>query len=276
MNPNRPFKIVMLTNGHPHGRKILEELEVSRIKFDSIILETKPYFSHHLNNKHDLRFISFIKALRRWIISTVKSNKQNKLLGKYSRVLNGGPINGELMCRILQNIKPDFIVLGGIGIVSQDLINTARYGVLNAHPGLLPWIRGTGVVARAIERDIPIGGTCHFVDSKVDTGPIIERRLLPVYRKCSLEELAANADDLVVSMMVDLIKTIQSDGSMPHSKEQVDKFPVCKWVDADEMNSINFLINQGKPQQLFTKWVENCIDKNKFVLRTDFDEADLN
>jgi len=54
-------------------------------------------------------------------------------------------------------------------------------GIINCHSGLLPDYRGCSCVEWAIYNDDPVGATCHFVDSGIDTGPTIIKREMEIY-----------------------------------------------------------------------------------------------
>ena len=87
--------------------------------------------------------------------------------------------------RYVENIKiykADYIFLAGfMRILDNEIINSVEY-VLNIHPSLLPSFKGLFAQRQAIEYGVKISGcTVHFVDSGVDTGPIIIQRSVPVY-----------------------------------------------------------------------------------------------
>jgi len=53
-------------------------------------------------------------------------------------------------------------------------------GVVNLHPGYLPYNRGRYTNVWSIVDSTPAGVTLHYVDAGVDTGDLIERRRVPV------------------------------------------------------------------------------------------------
>jgi methionyl-tRNA formyltransferase len=98
-------------------------------------------------------------------------------------------LNGRRARQILAVLQPDLLVLGGTGIIGQAVLAIPRLGTLNSHPGLLPELRGSASVAWAIYKDLPVGSTCHFIDSGIDTGPILIRRALPIHRGETFERI---------------------------------------------------------------------------------------
>lgn len=268
------YDIVMLTNGNPHGLKILEKLISKGIKIKAVVYESHPHLRDCIPSD-SMDPVMWLKGGKRWLFRKVEALKTVAQFKKvHSNVILTGPINSTSMIEILMQLEPDFIVLGGIGILKQQIIDIARQGVINAHPGLLPWIRGSGVVGSAIERGIPIGGTCHYVNSGIDKGKIIERRLLPV--SCSystLFDLERAADELVVQMMVDLISESIFKGYIPDSVEQFTAFPICKYQSPEQREAINNQVRCGRAKEYFDTWKLNCVGSDRYILPNNFMEA---
>lgn len=58
--------------------------------------------------------------------------------------------------------------------LSKSLLTSAKYGVVNVHPGSLPEYRGCSAVEWAIFNDERIINTAHFMNEEYDQGPIIK------------------------------------------------------------------------------------------------------
>ncbi len=95
--------------------------------------------------------------------------------------------------QILKNNDVGLVVLAGfMRILSPVFLNAFPYGILNIHPALLPSFPGTDVQRKALEYGVKFSGcTVHFVDDKLDGGPIILQAVVPVLDRDSVEELAA-------------------------------------------------------------------------------------
>src|SRR5581483_9488599 len=203
-------RLVLLTDGNPFGARLLEGCAARGVRFDAVVRETRADFASCLEDARARGRAGVLGALGRWVV-------RGRRLAPYAalcraagaRFVKTGPRNGPAMLADLGALAPEWLILGGIGILAPPLLATARRGVLNAHPGLLPWIRGTGVVGRALERGVAIGATTHLVNAGVDTGDVVERRLLAVTgEERSLAALEERADALAVSMLVDLVVTL--------------------------------------------------------------------
>ncbi len=57
--------------------------------------------------------------------------------------------------------------------MSASLLASAKHGIENVHPGLLPAYRGCSAEEWAIFNNDKIGNTAHFMCEGYDTGPII-------------------------------------------------------------------------------------------------------
>jgi methionyl-tRNA formyltransferase len=124
-------------------------------------------------------------------------------------------INGRRARQILAALCPDLLVLGGTGIIRQAVLDIPRLGTLNSHPGLLPELRGSASVAWAIYKDLPVGSTCHFIDRGIDTGPILIRRQLPVYRGETFERIHRRVLTLSGELMAEGLGMIASGEARP-------------------------------------------------------------
>ena len=128
--------------------------------------------------------------------------------------------NAKACVELLRGFSPALLVLGGTRILRERIFGLASHA-LNAHPGLLPEVRGSASVAWAIETDIAIGCTCHFIDAGVDTGAIVSRELIPVHRGDSYELLCWKTTQLSAALMTAAVRAY-FDGSIrstPQARE---------------------------------------------------------
>ena len=91
----------------------------------------------------------------------------------------------EFSNAILEEVKQcdaEAVALAGfMRVLSGELVDRFRNRILNIHPSLLPAFPGADAVGQALEHGVKITGvTVHFVDEKVDHGPIITQRAVPV------------------------------------------------------------------------------------------------
>lgn len=77
------------------------------------------------------------------------------------------------MVEKIEESELDLGVISGARILSKEVINAFKFGIINFHPGLLPEVRGLDSILWSIYRDIPLGVTSHLIDHKIDAGKII-------------------------------------------------------------------------------------------------------
>ena len=100
---------------------------------------------------------------------------------------------------------PDLIVLGGTRILHPPILAIPPKGTINAHPGLLPHLRGSSSVGWALYKDLPVGSTVHYVDARIDTGPILMQRRLPVHRGENYERIVRHVLTLSGTLMAEAL-----------------------------------------------------------------------
>jgi folate-dependent phosphoribosylglycinamide formyltransferase PurN len=78
---------------------------------------------------------------------------------------------------LLQQLKPDLIIVNGTRIISKKTLESVNATFINIHTGITPAFRGVhgGYWAVAKGKKNLFGTTIHYVDTGVDTGGIIEQ-----------------------------------------------------------------------------------------------------
>lgn len=96
------------------------------------------------------------------------------------------------LLEVLRPYAVEGIILAGfMRILGPTFVNAYDCRILNIHPSLLPQFRGLQAQRQALEADVSEAGcTVHFVDTGVDTGPIIQQAKVPVYLEDTVESLS--------------------------------------------------------------------------------------
>ena len=92
---------------------------------------------------------------------------------------------------ILKNEKVDLVILAGfMRVLTPYFVKCFKNRILNIHPSLLPCFKGERAIQRAYNYGVKITGvTVHFVDDKVDHGPIILQKALIIEEDEGLRSL---------------------------------------------------------------------------------------
>ncbi|MEI8350275.1 MAG: phosphoribosylglycinamide formyltransferase [Candidatus Omnitrophota bacterium] len=99
----------------------------------------------------------------------------------------------KAIIRILEQEDIDAIILAGfMRIVTPYFVKRYNHRIINIHPALLPAFRGERAIERAFACGRKVTGvTVHFVDEKVDHGPIILQKKVTIKAGTSLARLTA-------------------------------------------------------------------------------------
>lgn len=102
-----------------------------------------------------------------------------------------GDFDREVIER-LREAEVDLVVLAGfMRLLSDEFLRAFPYRIMNIHPALLPAFPGLNAQRQALEYGVRVAGcTVHFLDSGVDTGPIILQAAVPVLDDDTEETLA--------------------------------------------------------------------------------------
>ena len=82
----------------------------------------------------------------------------------------------------------DALIVAGAGLLPAEVVT--RVPVVNAHPGLIPAVRGLDSFKWAIRDGMPLGVTLHLIDDGIDLGRPLASTYTPVFVDGSLESLA--------------------------------------------------------------------------------------
>ncbi len=114
------------------------------------------------------------------------------------KVIERGPyptreaFDAELV-KTLKDHGAVLVVLAGfMRVLSPAFIRAFPMSVINIHPSLLPSFPGLDVHKKTLEHGVKFSGcTVHFVDEKLDSGPIIIQAVVPVLDDDTVETLSS-------------------------------------------------------------------------------------
>jgi len=197
--------VFLVMKDHPYGGEMLERLAESGC-FPEIIIEEDSLLAANERDKFRSRMAG--QALPP-LPSAVACRHGGRLVSVADH-------NNEDCLQHIHALAPDAVLLGGTRILKGPLL---EYLILNIHPGLLPWARGSSPEAWSIYLDIPVGVTCHRVDVGVDTGPILLRRQLTMTSRLSYMEIVRRNVSYAATAMVDAVRLISSGHECFHPQE---------------------------------------------------------
>jgi len=250
------MRIVVLTSGGRTAPQILRTLHRRGVVPEAVVVATYSRLSdcfHHPGGPQRVREIPLVplRAIWRRLRPRFRSDLR---LGR--RLVVTSTLNSDQMRRDLARLAPDLLVLAGCRLITPAVIQTAAMGVVNVHPGLLPWLRNNGVVGNAIARGLPVGVTVHRVDPGIDTGPVIRRKLIAVSgTERTLETLETAADQAAADLLAQVVFDAQTTGVLPPGERQTSRFPLCHWLSAEKRRVVDQAVAAGRAAELFAEWL---------------------
>ena len=123
-------------------------------------------------------------------VAGLKIAKKNKILTK---ILSRSFLKTEQkkLAKILINKNIKFICLAGfMKILSPYFLNFFKNKIINIHPSLLPKYKGLNTHLRALNAKEKFSGcTIHYVSKKLDSGKIIAKKKVRIFKKDNLKKL---------------------------------------------------------------------------------------
>lgn len=111
----------------------------------------------------------------------------------------------------IKELNPDLIIVAAYGkLIPKEIIDIPKYGILNAHPSLLPKYRGSAPIQSAIlNGDGTAGTTIMKIAEKLDSGPIISQKEIEMDEKETYrtlhDKLAVLSRDLLMETIPEWI-----------------------------------------------------------------------
>lgn len=147
---------------------------------------------------------TILKAIQKRIIPNVKaisiiSDRQsqslvlgtsfnlNSYLVEFKKYKSREEFSDEIL-NIFEKEKIDFGFATFDRILSGEILEKYKYKLINIHSSLLPVFPGYNTIKKAADYGCKfIGATCHFIDTGIDSGPIINQAVLPFNSKREAE-----------------------------------------------------------------------------------------
>lgn len=141
----------------------------------------------------------------------------------------------------LKEMEPDIIIVVAYGqILSKEILHMPPYGCVNVHGSLLPKYRGAGPIQWAIiDGEKETGVTAmRLGDGPVDSGDMIQKRVIPIDRKETGASLFDKLAKLGGPLMLEVLDQLeagtalyepQDEAQVTHSKKLDKKSGLINW-----------------------------------------------
>jgi methionyl-tRNA formyltransferase len=130
------------------------------------------------------------------------------------------PHNSADTVQIIKERGLDLGVIAGARILTAEVIDSFRLGIINFHPGLLPETRGLDALLWSVYEGLPLGVTAHLIDERVDAGTLISRETIPVYADDTFLDLQERLQEKEVEMLVPAINKVFHENVLKEKQQE--------------------------------------------------------
>lgn len=133
-------------------------------------------------------------------------------------------VNSEEFLAHLREKKVELIVsISGTQLYKKKLRDQTSAGIVNCHGALLPRYRGLMPSFWTLCNNETEGGvTVHFVDAKLDSGPIVVQKRYRINPHDTLEDVMTRSKDLAAEAIIESVRLIEG-GNPPLLENNADE-----------------------------------------------------
>jgi len=158
-----------------------------------------------------------------------------RLLDGYREELQSAPdvstwhvaeVNDELTSEVITNTGPDVVLVSGTNLLRSQLIahanGSSRYGTINLHTGLSPYIRGGPNCTNwclATRRPWMIGNTLMWIDEGIDSGDVLATEGTPIDGRETLLQLHRRVMDHAHDLTCRTVTAVEHGRVTPRAQE---------------------------------------------------------
>jgi len=116
----------------------------------------------------------------------------------------------SLIVNLLREKEIDLIILAGyMRLVGKTLLTAFSNKIINLHPSLLPSFPGKDAIGQALNYGVKYTGvTVHFVDEGMDTGPIIQQKVIPIDQDETIDSLTNKVHKIEHALLLDTVNLL--------------------------------------------------------------------
>jgi methionyl-tRNA formyltransferase len=147
-------------------------------------------------------------------------------------------VNSPEFLKHLRDLGVELIIsISGTQLYRKPLLEQTRAGIVNCHGALLPKYRGLMPSFWTLCNGETCGGvTVHFVDNKLDNGPIVVQKKYRIHKHDTLEDIMARSKDLAAEAIIECVHLIEAGNPplMPNDESQATHFSMPTKADVEK------------------------------------------
>ncbi|MCK2047154.1 MULTISPECIES: formyl transferase [Chromohalobacter] len=232
---------VLMLCGNDQSSRIMYHGLTSDVNVVCVILEssppTKKIIKRRMKRLGTLKVIGQLMfvALNK-ILSRAAQDRMRRLISDYKLndaafpedvVKHVESINSEDVIELLNDLKPDVVVVNGTRIISKAVLSSTPVHFINTHMGITPRYRGVhgGYWALAKQDHDNCGVTVHLVDQGIDTGGVLYQDIIQTGRHDNLNTYSIHQ----IAKAIPLMKAALNDVRENQVTVKQGVLPSCLW-----------------------------------------------
>ena len=171
-------KNLLFVYDFPHAKSVdfIHQCVKENIQIDVIVAAS------HKNIKKTKRVLNYNKY-------TTNLEHPRNLASNFNIPYFNCDHNSSEVKRIINEFEINFGIIAGARILNKDIIAQFPYGILNIHPGLLPYNRGLDSILWAIHNNKKIGVSAHLINDNIDEGHLVLKQIIEDFKSDSIFDI---------------------------------------------------------------------------------------
>lgn len=237
------MRIAILTkeNFSTYIYNLVAELYESRFSDVAIIRQSENLNISFKNNLIKFKILSFRVFFEKIIEFAKAYYRWNRIRFKYNiEPLWAKNFWKDEVIKLLYQEKFDIFIAYNTGLLSERILSIPKFGIICAHPALLPFGRGFNGYLQSILANIPLGVTVFKIDKGIDTGDIYLQEELDISRCKNMQDLNREFSKKELELTLKTILGISRNTLFP--KKQVKKYKYWK-LNEEEIGRAKKMLN---------------------------------
>ena len=198
------------------------------------------YLNSLINNKYKVVSVFTQPPRKRNRGMKVQSSPVHELANHNNIKVNFPTRLDEEAFDLIKSYKPDLIIVMAYGLlIPTKILNFPQYGCINIHVSLLPRWRGASPIEHTLlNGDTETGITIIKLIEKLDAGPIIVQKKIPVVENINKDDLSDKLTQLGSDLLIDILPKLFAEKIV--MQDQNNKEATYAQKINSQMRKINF------------------------------------
>ena len=165
------------------------------------------YLNSLINNKYNVVSVFTQPPRKRNRGMKVQSSPVHELANHNNIKVNFTTRLDEEAFDLIKSYKPDLIIVMAYGLLLPNkILNFPQYGCINIHVSLLPRWRGASPIEHTLlNGDTETGITIIKLIEKLDAGPSIVQKRIPVVKNINKDDLSHKLTEIGSDLLIDIL-----------------------------------------------------------------------